>query len=75
MIGFARNAIVIGMIAYFSPVHDETPRERLEALRSAPQNAMQSVITGAPRLAIQTVGAMDPQSREALTRKITELAR
>jgi hypothetical protein len=75
MIGFARNAIVIGMMAYFSPVHDETPRQRLDALRNAPRDVLQSAITGAPRLAMQTVGAMDPQSRDALTRKIAELAR
>ena len=75
MVGFARNAIVIGMMAYFSPVHDETPRQRIEALRAAPEQALQSVIASAPRLAVQTVSAMDPQSREALTRKITELAR
>ena len=80
MIGFARNAIIIGAIAYFSPVHDETPRQRMEALRRGPQDVLQSVITGGPdlsvpRLALQTVSAMDPQSREALTRKIAELAR
>ena len=75
MIGFARNATVIGMMAYFSPVHDETPRQRFDALRHAPHEALQSAITGAPRLALQTVSAMDPQSREALTRKIADLAR
>ncbi len=75
MIGFARNAIVIGMMAYFSPVHDETPRQRLETLRNAPHDALQSAITGAPRFVVQTAGAMDPQSREALTRKIADLAR
>ena len=40
MIGLMRNAMVIGMIAYFSPVHDGSPEDRLAALKAAPGKAM-----------------------------------
>ncbi len=75
MIGFVRNAAVIGMMAYFSPVHDQTPQQRMDALRHAPHDALQSVVSGTPRLALEAVTTMDPQSREALSRKLSELRR
>lgn len=62
MIGLMRNAVVIGMIAYFSPVHDGTPEERLASLKAAPGKAMDAV------------QAMDAGSRDALTRKIADIA-
>ncbi|MCU0884557.1 MAG: hypothetical protein MUC44_06340 [Beijerinckiaceae bacterium] len=74
MIGAMRNAVVIGMIAYFSPVHDGTPEERLAALKAAPAKAMDDAMRAGPRLAIDAIEGMDASSRDALTRKIAEIA-
>lgn len=74
MIGLMRNAVVIGMIAYFSPVHDGTPEERLAALKAAPGKAMDVAERVGPRLAVDAVQAMDADSRDALTRKIVDIA-
>jgi hypothetical protein len=74
MIGLMRNAVVIGMIAYFSPVHDGTPEERLAALKAAPGKAMDVAERVGPRLAMDAVQAMDADSRDALTRKIIDIA-
>jgi hypothetical protein len=74
MIGLMRNAVVIGMIAYFSPVHDATPEERLAALKAAPGKAMDDAMRAGPRLAMDAVQAMDAGSRDALTRKIADIA-
>jgi hypothetical protein len=68
MIGLMRNAVVIGMIAYFSPVHDGTPEERLAVLKAATGKAMDDAERAGPRL------AMDADSRDALTRKIVDIA-
>lgn len=74
MIGLMRNAVVIGMIAYFSPVHDGSPEERLAALKAAPGKAMDDAKRAGPRLAMDAVQAMDADSRDALTRKIVDIA-
>jgi hypothetical protein len=62
------------MIAYFSPVHDGTPEERLAALKAAPGKAMDVAERVGPRLAMDAVQAMDADSRDALTRKIVDIA-
>ena len=74
MIGLMRNAVVIGVIAYFSPVHDGTPQERLAALKAAPGKVMDDAMRAGPRLAIDAVQGMDATSREALARKMAEIA-
>ena len=74
MIGLMRNVVVIGMIAYFSPVHDGTPEERLAALKAAPGKAMEDAMRAGPHLAIDALQTMDAGSREALTRKMAEIA-
>jgi hypothetical protein len=74
MIGLMRNAVVIGMIAYFSPVHDGSPEDRLAALKAAPGKAMDDAMRAGPRLAMDAVQAMDADSRDALTRKIVDIA-
>jgi hypothetical protein len=74
MIGLMRNAVVIGMIAYFSPVHDGSPEDRLAALKAATGKAMDDAKRAGPRLAVDAVQAMDADSRDALTRKIVDIA-
>lgn len=73
MFGFLRNAAVIGSIAYFSPVHDEPPEARLDALRSAPARMMNEALRSGPGLALEAAGSMDAASRNALAAKIAQL--
>lgn len=68
MTGIIRNAIAIGLIAYFSPVHEQSTQERLASLQAAPQQVMQEAIAQGPRLALQAVQAMEPESRARLLR-------
>ncbi len=78
MFGLVRNAVVIGTIAYFSPVHDQTPEARLAALRADPGAAAAGLAAGAvsaaPRLALEAASHLDAETRDALTRKIAAVA-
>lgn len=74
MAGMIRNLAAIGLIAYFSPVHEQPPAERLDALRSAPAQVAQDLARGVaqgvalegPRLAAEAVRTLDPASRDRL---------
>lgn len=74
MFGFLRNAVVIGTIAYFSPVHEQTPDARLDALRAAPGQVLDRALVAGPGLALDAASRLDPASREALARKIAQFA-
>jgi hypothetical protein len=74
MFGMIRNIAVIGVIAYCSPVHEDTPEARLARLAAAPALLMGGAAQAGPGLALQAVNALDPASREALARKIAEVA-
>lgn len=74
MIGFLRNAAVIGTIAVLSPVHDEKPSRHLDALRAVPGQMMTEALRAGPGLLVDTAAGMDPASREALAAKIAALA-
>ncbi len=74
MFGFVRNAVVIGAIAYFSPVHEQDPQARLESMRGAPARAVSEFGQAAPRLAMQAMQSLDPDAREALARMALEAA-
>jgi hypothetical protein len=74
MFGFLRNAAVIGTMAYFSPVHDQPPQARLEALRAAPATMMGEALRTAPGIALQAAGNMDAASRDALASKLSQMA-
>jgi len=72
MFGFLRNAVVIGAIAYLSPVHEQEPQARLESLRHAPARAVSAFGQAAPQLAVQAMQSIDPAAREALARLALE---
>lgn len=74
MFGLVRNAVVIGVIAYFSPVHEQDPQARLESLRSIPSRSISEMGQAAPGLAFQALQAIEPQSRDALARLALEAA-
>lgn len=74
MFGFIRNAAVIGAIAYFSPVHDATPPAQFDALRAAPSQMIGDTLRTGPALALAAAANLDPASRDALARKIVQMA-
>lgn len=74
MFGFLRNAAVIGVMAYFSPVHDMSAEQRLDALRAAPGQVMSEALKAGPGLALKAAASLDAASREALSAKIADMA-
>jgi hypothetical protein len=73
MFGMIRNAVVIGVIAWHSPVHHESPEARLANLQSMPGALLGEATEAAPRLALQAAASLDRASQEALARRIAEI--
>lgn len=78
MFGWIRNALAIGLIAYFSPVHEQDVGARVQAMA---QHARQAERIGQAAQASGQVlakagsaaaaaGVFDPASQQALTRRI-----
>jgi hypothetical protein len=74
MFGFLRNIAMIGTIAWFSPTHDGDPSARIGALRSASGTIVSETMRVGPGLAIEAVGKLDAESRDALATKIVALS-
>ncbi|MCO4053574.1 MAG: hypothetical protein HEQ16_05870 [Bosea sp.] len=74
MLSTLRNLALIAAIAWWSPVHEQEPTARLDALREAPGQLLADVVAAAPALAVRAAAGIDPASRDALARKLTEMA-
>lgn len=75
MFGLIRNAAVIGLIAWHSPVHQDSPEVRLAGLQALPGALLGQASTAAPGLALRAAGSLDPENQEALARRIAQLMR
>ena len=73
MAGLVRVAAAVGLIAYFSPVREQSPEQRAEALRAAPVEAARQAAAHGPRLAADAVRALDPEARDRLANFIATM--
>jgi hypothetical protein len=74
MLGSLRNMALIAAIAWWSPVHEQEPAARLDALRQAPAQLLTDAVAAAPAMAVRAANGIDPASRDALARKLAGLA-
>jgi hypothetical protein len=66
MAGLLRAGVVIGAIALFSPVHDQTPAQRIEVVKAAPGALAARAADAAPLAAATAVGQLDDENRRRL---------
>ncbi len=74
MAGLIRTVAIVGTIALFSPVHDRTAEHTMAVMREAPRAAAEQLaakaLSDGPRVALETVRSLDPESRARLAQLV-----